>query len=298
VVVAGVALARDDDASVHVSSPSPVGREVPIADIEHGDLEVFMIVKATDEQIATVRAALEASPDVARYAYLDPDTQYREFADIFSCNPDLVHSVRPQDLPASFRVVAATPAAVGVLHDMFSAVPGVEAAQIPGGPPSTSDGDCGPTVTTSPPVPEPPTTAPATLPPAGEAPSDPTAAHDAIVATFTQAWSGTSTPDQRSVTMQAYAELAPLLSEARATSEELNRARGAPGFFASMHAVVDEVRFVTPERAAVRFHLEFDDTVGTTVVGESVLEGGIWKVSRDTVCSVLSSYVSMACPAG
>jgi hypothetical protein len=297
VVVAGVALARDDDASVHVSSPSPVGREVPVADIEHGDLEVFMIVHATDDQVAAVRAALEASPDVARYAYLDRDTQYREFAEIFSCNPDLVHSVRPQDMPASFRVVAATPTAVAVLHDTFSAVPGVEEVQSPGGPPSTSHGECGATVTTSPPAPEPPTTAPATLPPAGEEPADPTAAHEAIVATVTQAWSGTSTAEQRRAAMQASDQLAPLLDEARATSEEINRAIGRPGFFASMHAVVDEIRFVTPERAAVRFHLEFDDTVGTPVVGSAVFDGGRWLLSRDAVCAVLQQYADTTCPA-
>jgi hypothetical protein len=193
-VVAGVALARDDG-SVRVSSPIPAAREVPASDIPRAatDVVVFLNVQANEADIQSVRDLLETSPDVVHYAYVDRDAAYREFAEIYSCNPDLVHSIRPQDLPVSFRVIATAPDTVDGLRATLKTVPGVASAEASSDPTSPANTRCSET-----------TQAPKTLPPAGEQPTDPSAARDAVVGAFTQAWDGTSSAEQRRAAIEDF----------------------------------------------------------------------------------------------
>jgi hypothetical protein len=265
VVVAGVALARDDDASVHVSSDGPTGSDVPIADLDR-TVEVFMLHTATDNQVAAVRAELDASPDVARYVSLDHDAAHHEFAEVFPCDPDLVSMIRPQNLPRSFRVVVTDPGGVDRLRTSLEVLPGVALV----GQPRSEDYRC---------------RAPATLPAAGDAPADPAAALDDVVASFTQAWEGTNSFDLRRAAMEDFPDTDRLV-------EEFDQAR--PGNGAAMRAVVGDIIFETPERAAVLFHLEFGSVAEPIDVGTAVLQDGTWKVDRETVCT-MAQRVGVAC---
>jgi cell division transport system permease protein len=72
---------------------------------KHGiELEIFLKNPIPDTQIADVRTALETSPDVKNFKYLNHDDAYAEFKKIFRDQPALIESTTPADLPTSFRV--------------------------------------------------------------------------------------------------------------------------------------------------------------------------------------------------
>lgn len=301
VVALGVALTigavvatRDDgDGGVRVAAPGESSGAVPVTDIPRtsADLEVFMTVQATDDEIAAVRAQIAASPDVARYTYVDRDAQYLEFSEVFACNPDLVSSIHPGDLPASFRIQTTGPEATASLRTTLDAWPGVETTEAPGEATSTTS-SCSDTLRAEPEQPDIPATTvpsiPPTLPEAGEQPTDPTISHDAVVAAFLQAWDGSSTVEQRRAAMQASDQIAAELDRARAGNEAT---------IATMKAVVGDVTFMAPDRAAVVFHLEFQSMTYPDQLGYAVLDDGVWKVSRETVCHVLQMAATVSCPA-
>ena len=100
-------------------------------------LEIFMNVNATDQQIDSVKSALDDDPNVARYRYLDKDAAYREFQRIFRSKPDLLNSITAADLPVSFRV-APKPGDIAIddltktLQGQYTTQPGVEDVTTPG----------------------------------------------------------------------------------------------------------------------------------------------------------------------
>jgi hypothetical protein len=290
-IVGAVVVTRDGDSNVRVASPANEPREVPVADLARADvdLEVFMAVRASDDETAAVRSVIEASSDVEHFSFVDHEAAWTEFASIFACNPELVSSIHAADLPASFRIVATATDSPARLTEALANLPGVESIEQPGQADSrceVAQGDViplpGPSLT---PV---PSTTPPTLPPAGDPPADTTSARDAVVAAFTQAWDGTSSIEQRRAAMQGSDQLAGALDQARAGNETT---------IASMRAVLGDVTFVTPDRAAVVFHLEFDGgLIEPTQVGYAVLEDGAWRVSRETVCAMLSGVGGVSCP--
>ncbi|MEJ5254721.1 MAG: permease-like cell division protein FtsX [Acidimicrobiales bacterium] len=88
---------------------------------------VFMNADATEEQISSVRADLESSPEVQRVTFVDKSEAYEEFKRLFSDSPELVDSVTPEILPSSFRVEPVTKDAdvVQALGNQFQKRPGV-----------------------------------------------------------------------------------------------------------------------------------------------------------------------------
>jgi FtsX extracellular domain len=68
------------------------------------NLQVFLPLGATDEQIEAARVALAQTPGVAVDRYLDHQGAMSQFACIFANNPGLVGSVSATDLPVSFAV--------------------------------------------------------------------------------------------------------------------------------------------------------------------------------------------------
>src|SRR4051812_38483245 len=73
---------------------------------KHGvELEIFMQVKASQNQIDAVETQLKANPSVKSYRFLDHDAAYAEFKKLFADQPVLVENETPEGLPTSFRVV-------------------------------------------------------------------------------------------------------------------------------------------------------------------------------------------------
>ena len=54
---------------------------------------------------------LDDNPQVEEYRYLDQEEAYEEFQQLFRDQPDVTDTVRPEDLPTSFRVVPENPRA-------------------------------------------------------------------------------------------------------------------------------------------------------------------------------------------
>jgi cell division transport system permease protein len=99
-------------------------------------LEIFMKVDATDQQIKGVQDALDSAKgargNVKSYRHLTKADAYTEFKRIFRRNPDLVNSIRAQDLPESFRVVPKKAELTETVKGQFSTQQGVDSVTTPG----------------------------------------------------------------------------------------------------------------------------------------------------------------------
>jgi cell division transport system permease protein len=80
-------------------------------------LEVWMEVKATDPEIAAIKAELNRDPQVKSVKFVSHDDAYRIFKQIEHRNRALLESIKPEDLPVSFLVV---PTDVKLTQDVAS----------------------------------------------------------------------------------------------------------------------------------------------------------------------------------
>src|SRR3954453_19017990 len=95
----------------------------------HGDIEtiIYMNPKASQDQIDAVKRALDGSPHVASATYLDHDAAYQEFLEVFYKEPEIQKSLKPEEVPTSYKVKVkdATSEVVQSLDDQFAKLPGV-----------------------------------------------------------------------------------------------------------------------------------------------------------------------------
>ena len=68
------------------------------------DLFVYMNPAATAEQIKAMEKTLDSSPQVGEFDFYDSARSYDEFKRLFRDQPDLVNTIKPEDLPQSFRL--------------------------------------------------------------------------------------------------------------------------------------------------------------------------------------------------
>jgi len=86
---------------------------VVVRAVDHGtstwrhnvELEVWMDTKATDPEIAAIKAELERDPQVKSIKFVSHDDAWKIFKQIEHGNRALLESVRPEDLPVSYLVV-------------------------------------------------------------------------------------------------------------------------------------------------------------------------------------------------
>jgi cell division transport system permease protein len=88
---------------------------------------VYVNPDATADQISSLRKDLQQSPQVADVSYLDHAQSYDEFKKLFKDDPTIVSTVKPDDLPTSFRVKPSNPDAkvIEQLVDKYKSKPGV-----------------------------------------------------------------------------------------------------------------------------------------------------------------------------
>ena len=72
-------------------------------------VSVFLTDDISAEQRASLETKLKEDPAVEKVFYEDQDTAYKRFKEQFRDLPDLVRSVGPESLPASFRVTLKDP---------------------------------------------------------------------------------------------------------------------------------------------------------------------------------------------
>lgn len=88
--------------------------------------EIFLNVDATQEQVEALSQELSDSPDVKSFRYLTKEDAYEEFKRLFADEPDLVNSIDPSVLPASFRVAPTDAGLTDTLVERFETRPGVD----------------------------------------------------------------------------------------------------------------------------------------------------------------------------
>lgn len=91
-------------------------------------LFVYMNPTASEEQTDAVSKALEDSGQVDTVEFYDRDRTFEEFQTLFRDQPDLINSVKPEDLPTSFRVKPESTDAeiVSSLGDSLESLEGVK----------------------------------------------------------------------------------------------------------------------------------------------------------------------------
>lgn len=90
-------------------------------------LFIYMNPGATAEQIQSVRDELQDSPQVREFEFFDTDASFAEFQRLFKDQPELVSTIKPEELPQSFRIRPedTDPGVVASLGDTFEPRPGV-----------------------------------------------------------------------------------------------------------------------------------------------------------------------------
>jgi cell division transport system permease protein len=94
---------------------------------------VYVNPQATGDQIASLRKDLGASPQVDTFSYLDHAASYTEFKRLFKDDPTIVSTVKPDDLPTSFRVKPSNPnaAVIDQLANQYKVKAGVMRVDFP-----------------------------------------------------------------------------------------------------------------------------------------------------------------------
>jgi cell division transport system permease protein len=90
------------------------------------ELEIFMNVNATQNQIDSLGRALSHDKDVRSTRYLTKEDAYREFKRLFADQPDLVQTTDPAALPSSYRVAPAKAELTQTVADRYQSQPGVD----------------------------------------------------------------------------------------------------------------------------------------------------------------------------
>lgn len=88
---------------------------------------VFLQPGVPEGQLDAVERALEESPQVEDFHYLDQEAAFAEFKELFADTPQIVENTEPSAVPTSFRVVPLNkePETIQTLTNAFEAQPGV-----------------------------------------------------------------------------------------------------------------------------------------------------------------------------
>jgi cell division protein FtsX len=97
-----------------------------VGSIPAPDIEIYMTVKATPEQIAAVRKVVRRSGSVRTFAFLNHEDALREFRRLYRDQPDVLAKGTAETLPTSFRVVLAEGEKPGPLKRALNGVAGVD----------------------------------------------------------------------------------------------------------------------------------------------------------------------------
>jgi cell division transport system permease protein len=106
-----------------------VQRQVDKArDLFYGQVEVSIYLddSITEEQRASLETDLTGNPEVEEVIYESKEQAYENFQEIFADDPNLLESVTPDILPASFRVSLVDPENFAVVASQYIGYPGVE----------------------------------------------------------------------------------------------------------------------------------------------------------------------------
>ena len=94
---------------------------------KHGiELEIFMQVDATQNQVQFIQTELESDPTVKTVQHLSKDDAYAIFKKDFADQPALVESTKASDLPESFRVAPKQAEDTALIASRYKGQPDVD----------------------------------------------------------------------------------------------------------------------------------------------------------------------------
>jgi hypothetical protein len=129
-----------------------------------------------------------------------------------------------------------------------------------------------------------------TLPaPGAEQPADPEAARHAVEQAWIAAYDGPGTNETRAAAIEGGTGLVDVFDELH-NGQWGDQVRSA-------RTVVEGVVFVSPTRAAVKFHADLaDGSISGPYFGDAVLNGNSWQSTRASYCRIVS-LAGVHCPA-
>jgi cell division transport system permease protein len=89
---------------------------------------VFLNPEASQDQVNAVGDDLRKNPQIDKVTFVDKQAAYAEFKELFRDSPEMIESVTPDILPASYRVEPKdkTAEVITALSDQFKTKPGVK----------------------------------------------------------------------------------------------------------------------------------------------------------------------------
>jgi hypothetical protein len=129
---------------------------------------------------------------------------------------------------------------------------------------------------------------PQTLPAPGEQPTNASAARARVAAAYTAAMDGDTGVAQREAAIERGSSLVTVFEQLHSGpyGEQVRSAR----------TVIDGIVFVSPTKAAVKYHAELGDgSISGPYFGDAVLSDGNWQVSHESYCQV-ASLAGVHCP--
>ena len=97
---------------------------------EKTQMAVFLDNDASQSEIDTVEQSLSNTPGVVSVRFESKEEAYRRLKEVFADYPDLIETISPDILPASFRVQLTSSATFDQVAAMAEALPGVDQARV------------------------------------------------------------------------------------------------------------------------------------------------------------------------
>jgi hypothetical protein len=128
------ALQTNDGYAVDVTSANVGGLtnslvgQATVYDVERlygADAEFYMNVEASEQQVESLQAALEADPDIASVRHVSRADAYEFFKEIYAYQPALIESTKASQLPESFRIVVKSGISVPTVTHRYEDATGV-----------------------------------------------------------------------------------------------------------------------------------------------------------------------------
>jgi cell division transport system permease protein len=90
------------------------------------DLSIFLDPKGSPDQAKAIEQQLANMREVVKtYKYYDTDATWAEFKEMFKNSPEQIETVKPEDLPTSYRVVPQRAEDAKLIKARFEKAPGV-----------------------------------------------------------------------------------------------------------------------------------------------------------------------------
>lgn len=90
------------------------------------EVSIFLLDNISEAQLDSLQRDLAENAVVEEVIYESKEEAFQQFQEMFAEDPNVLASVTPEILPASFRVRLTDPEQFGVINSQFSGYPGVE----------------------------------------------------------------------------------------------------------------------------------------------------------------------------